>query len=440
MRKICLAALWLFSALGVKSQEKDTLTLEDRIQNLEIKSATHSSFLEQLNKLKITGFIQAQFQVAQNEGISSFEGGNFAANVDKRLFVRRGRVKFAYDGNMTKYVLQVDVTEKGVNIKDAYVRFTEPWTKWISLQAGVHDRPFGFEVQNADVLRESPDRGRMSQILFPNEKDMGAKIEINPVASSPLHIFKLEAGLYNGIGTVSTSTGTGPDFDKFKDFIGRLSFAKANKNETVKYSGGISYYSGGFRPGNDTLYQMGTVVSGDKGFVIGNTHLLSSKAKRQHFGIDGQVSFDNPIGITTLRGEYIAGKQSGSSSSTAPPTTQPTGYAYLRNFNGGYFYLVQALGTSKNSIVVKYDFYNPNKDATQAKVGLAGTKTGTADIKYQTWGFGWLYKWDENIRLTAYYAVVKNSATNYISSSDLTKNFTRDIKDNVFTLQVQYKF
>lgn len=46
-------------AMLAKSQETDTLTLEDRVQNLETQSATHSSLLEKLNKLKITGYIQA---------------------------------------------------------------------------------------------------------------------------------------------------------------------------------------------------------------------------------------------------------------------------------------------------------------------------------------------------------------------------------------------
>ena len=41
--------------------------------------------------------------------------------------IRRGRVKFAYEGKLTQFVLQIDATEKGVSLKDAYVNFKDPW-------------------------------------------------------------------------------------------------------------------------------------------------------------------------------------------------------------------------------------------------------------------------------------------------------------------------
>lgn len=432
MRKIYLALVLLISVFSARSQDEgDSLTLEQRVKKLEEKNTGLESAIDVLKKIKITGYIQAQYQVAQSDNIISYAGGDFGPNIDKRFAVRRGRLKFVYDGSNTKYVMQFEANEGGVSIKEAYVKVTEPWSNWVSLQAGIQDRPFGHEVGISSSSIESPERGRLSQMFFNSEEDLGAQLIINAPKISPLNFLTLQGGFFNGLAP------NVKDFDKFKDFIGRLSFAKTNKKETVKYSGGISYYNGGFRPANDTLYK----ITGNNTFTITNTRLLSSKAKREHYGVDAQLSFENPVGLTTLRAEYIAGKQSGTSTagsgaykSTATPLAQPTsGYTYLRNFDGAYFYFVQAFNKSKFSVVAKYDWYNPNKNVDQSKIGTAGTKTSAADLKYSTLGLGLIYRWSENVKFTAYYDIVKNESTTLTG-------YKSDIKDNVFTLRVQFKF
>lgn len=431
MAKLLLSIIGFFLAGITIGQNRDSLILEERVQMLESKSLISESAIEKLNKLKITGYIQAQYQVAQTDSISSFSGGDFSGGIDKRFRVRRGRIKFTYEGNLARYVLQIDANERGVGIRDANVRVTEPWTKWFSLQVGVQDRPFGFEVGYSSSQFESPERGRMSQILFPDESDLGARIEINAPKTSNWNFLKLEAGFFNGTNPVSS------DFDKYKDFIGRLSFIKTNKKETIKYSGGVSYYDGGYRPGNKNLYTVVQLPSGEKGFTLSNNSLAI--AKRQYWGTDAQVSFESPMGYSILRGEYIAGEHAGSATRVYVPTTQPSGDTYLRKFDGAYFYYIQALGNSKNSIVIKYDWFNPNKKVDQSKIGIAGTRTSAADIKFSTLGLGWLYRWDENVKFTVYYDIVKNESTQ-LNLGAPQVNYTGDVKDNVLTLRVQFKF
>jgi hypothetical protein len=425
MKKIYLAGIFLITSILVKAQDADTLSLEERIQKLEASTSEHKSLLDQLWKLKITGYVQAQYQVAQSDNITSYEGGNFGTNIDKRFQVRRGRIKFTYDGNLTKYVLQFEATEGGVSIKEAYAKVTEPWSQWVSLQAGVQTRPFGNEVLYSSSSLESPERGRMSQILFNSEEDLGAQIIINPPKTSPYNFLTLQGGFFSAVGPKAV------DFDKFKDFIGRLSFAKSNKTESVKYSGGISYYNGGFRPATNKLYE----ITGSDTFAITNTNLQATKAKREHYGVDAQLSFLNPLGLTTIRAEYITGKLAGTTSYGYNMTAAPSGDTYLRKFDGAYLYFIHAIANSKISVLAKYDWYNPNKDIDQSKIGTKGntaaTKTTAADVKYGTLGLGLLYRWDANVKFSAYYAIVNNS------TNSVTKG---DIKDNVFTLRVQYKF
>ena len=147
--------------------------------------ARYGQEIDLLKRIKVSGYIQAQFQIADSSGQQSYAGGNFATGVDKRFAIRRGRVKFQYDSQLnskgwstSQYVFNFDVSEKGLAIKDLYAKITDPCIGWVSLTAGMQNRPFGNEIGYSSSLRESPERGRMSQIIFPGERDLGAMITI----------------------------------------------------------------------------------------------------------------------------------------------------------------------------------------------------------------------------------------------------------------------
>ena len=121
------------------------------------------------DRLDITGYLQPQFQVAQEKGAHSYNGGDFATHVNNRFMLRRGRVRFDY-GHLNKneelsvyFVFQVDGTERGVFIRDFWGRIFEHKWQVFSFTIGMFARPFGYEVNLSSVDRESPERGRMSQ-------------------------------------------------------------------------------------------------------------------------------------------------------------------------------------------------------------------------------------------------------------------------------------
>src|SRR5690242_5184779 len=68
-----------------------------------------------LKRIKITGWIQAQYQWAEEKGAANFDGGNFAKESDQRFMIRRGRVKFTYTQKLTQFALQINASERGVN-------------------------------------------------------------------------------------------------------------------------------------------------------------------------------------------------------------------------------------------------------------------------------------------------------------------------------------
>ena len=88
------------------------------------------SIYKKYDRVGITGYIQPQYQIAQEKGIKSFSGGDFPPNVSNRFMLRRGRLRFDYahftdDGlPLLQFVFQFDGTERGVFIRDFWGRAT----------------------------------------------------------------------------------------------------------------------------------------------------------------------------------------------------------------------------------------------------------------------------------------------------------------------------
>src|SRR5437764_4444610 len=126
-RKLTSLLIAISALFMMKAQAQETP--ENPLDTLTRSVAAIRSELDVLKRIKLSGYVQSQFQVADSAGISSFAGGDFPANVDKRFKVRRAEFKTMYDNGKTNIVANIDVTQNGVNIKDAYGRFTEQWLK-----------------------------------------------------------------------------------------------------------------------------------------------------------------------------------------------------------------------------------------------------------------------------------------------------------------------
>ena len=226
MKKFLLTVIFGVALSGFlfAQDEQDTTTTTPEEQIAEVKGSVEGmnetllemkSVLDALKKIKISGYIQAQFQSAESDGANSvYQGGVFPSTTHNRFMIRRGRIKFNYDNDLTQYVLQLDATERGVSLKDAYISIKDPWLKTFGLTGGVFDRPFGFEISYSSSMRESPERSRLFQTLFPGERDLGAKLEITP-QDGFFSFLNFKGGLFTG-------NGVNPETDNAKDFIGRL--------------------------------------------------------------------------------------------------------------------------------------------------------------------------------------------------------------------------
>lgn len=387
--------------------------------------------LNKLKRLKITGYLQPQYQYIDSAGAPSFAGGDFVNGTSKyysRIMMRRGRFKFTYDYQNVRLMINTDVTEKGLFMRETYIKVTDKWLKMFSLTAGLLQDQFGFELTQSSSERETPERARYNQTLFPTERDLGIFGTLEFPKSSALNGLKLDVAVMNG------SAGVASEFDSHKDFSGRLQYKKTAKNEKVEFAVGASYYYGGYRTGSVKDYNSNTLANGDQGFEFApDTANYNRVAHRIYMGADAQVSVDWKVGITTLRAEYIMGEQPGTDKSTRSIGTAPTSSIYHRSFDGAYFYLIQNIGQSKFQVVAKYDWYDPNVKISGTEIGKSGTNTKIGDIRFDTYGFGVTYRMNTYVKLIAYYDIVKNEST-------LISGYGKDITDNVMTVRMQFKF
>lgn len=437
MKKSFLLSILLFTFFIKTNAQEDTSKvtpeelkakieeLKGQVEGLNETYLETKATVDALKKIKFSGYIQTQVQSTEVDGAATFAGGNFASNMHNRIMVRRGRLKLTYDNDLTNYVLQIDATERGLGLKDAYMLIKEPWLKSFAFKGGVFDRPFGFEIGYSSSARETPERARIFQTLFPGERDLGISFEYTPYV--PFEDF---LGYFNFKGGFFAGNGVAAEVDNQKDFIGRLGFQLPFYDVNLAIDGGLSIYTGGVK-----------LASSKSIFTVNNstlatTDLKTTYADRNYLGLDLQVYYALPLlGNFSLRGEYISGKQpGGSASSSSSPTALQTGDLYLRNFSGYYLNYVQNLG-DKNQFVLKYDVYDPNINVEADQIGaVAAAKLGSGDIKYTTLGVGLIHYWDDNIKFVLYYDSVSNE------TSSKLPGFNSDLKDNVLTLRIQYRF
>jgi len=415
------------------TNENDSLKDHDRINKI------YSIF----KGVKISGYLQAEYQyffIPKSIGgatpyFATFSGGNFPGRwSNNRFMIRRGRIKISHTTKYTEGAISIDATERGVGVKDLYIKGTEPFLGAFSLCVGIQYRPFGFELDYSSSLRETPERSRVFQTIFPYERDLGGILSFQMPEKSVIHFLKIDVGLLNG-NAINYET------DSHKDWAGRLRISNPIKSKFIDYNIGFSAYFGylnhignvdGTGITHKWLFRMGTIsdtasYGGIKGFVIDSTfgtdkndsvknyqlQTLGAKINRRYLGCDAQLSFNFPWGKTTLRGEYIWGIQPAlmyntltdyymyngmtSFSPTGPvnslsfPNFSPpqANYAvavkptenfhhtFVRNFRGFYLYFIQDILKTGHQIVVKFDYYDPNIKVNGKEIDIYYYKKGT---------------------------------------------------------------
>jgi hypothetical protein len=426
--------------------DEKVAVIKDKVEGLNESYLETKSTVDALKKIKVSGYIQAQYQVADVMGVLSLNSVK-SPLVRQAFYIKRGRLKTTYDAGLSKYVLELDATQDGVGIKDAFASFTEPWMKALSLTVGSMDRPFGYEVSYSSSQLESPERSKVIGYLFPKEKDLGAMLEFSR-EDGALSFLNVKAGVYNGMTNILNEN------NDYKDVIGRIGFKAPFKEIGFAVDGGFSGYQGKVVATDST--------GGGRTFTMDdNSHEWAMTANqkkaamtRQYIGGDIQLFYATPgIGGTCIKGEYIQGKhptKSGSDDFYNSSSFPSTDAVYNRKIMGWYAYFIQNIDPVLQ-LVVKYDYFDPNTKAA-ANDFTTSTTTGAvgltaADLAWSTWGFGVIcyVPWSNNVRCMAFYEIPKNEkldAGKLSATSSLYKytSYSSATNVNLLTLRVQYKF
>lgn len=449
--KKSISILFLFLLLMVvKSNAQEPTvseklsTVDDKVNGLLERVANDEADLSKLTKIKVSGYIQAQYQ--------NFESPTLLSTSQNYFSLRRVRIKFTYEAaDGVKFVLQPDFSPGSVSLKDAYVVLNDRWTKAFSLTAGKFNR-LNYEVEYSSSQREMPERSAVIRALYPGERAIGAKLEYNPV-NVPIH---MQLAVFNGSEDLKITNAAGvninsnenKDFDNFKDVMARVTY-----NLKLGNFGGLDFgahgYFGALR--SNALKTLSSDYTTVKDIKIGDP------LSKNWLGAEFQL-FADILGGLSVKGEYLAGKNA---TVGYAPAAGAAGVAnFQNNFAGYYLYFIKNLG-KKNQFAIRYDYYDPNTDIKGSDVAVKGfTSTdpatlkskmsGKSDLATSTLGLAFHHYFDDNIRITLGYDIVNNEKVGtagkvvdtYTTNAGVSKtqDWSEHINQNVFTLRIQAKF
>ena len=415
MKKLlAIGILTVISVYGYsQTQQLDSLKEvvdrhEGKLNALDDRVLVNESDLAKLNKIKVSGYIQAQWE-SYGADLEKSNGYN------NTFYVRRARIKFTYEPlDGIKFVLQPDFSTGNIVLKDAYAVVNIPKLKNWTLWAGQMNRP-DYEVEYSSSQREVMERSRFIKALYPGEREIGAKLEYTGTKIPLKFQLMIMNGNYNG-PSAQSSVQNAKDVDSKKDLMGRLVYSIKIPGAGIGIDLGPNFYYGG------------NLSKNNKYFKNSDGTLDSLKSVWKYLDknwIGGEVQiFADILGGTALKAEFASGINSVPSAVAATSTraqllASPSLY---NNFFGYYLYFIKNIGP-RNQFVVRYDYYDPNTK-------LSGDKAGNS-IYYKTVDLAWQYYLNDNIRISLQYEM----PTNEKNASNPT-----DKKDNMFTVRVQAKF
>ncbi|MBE3086063.1 MAG: hypothetical protein IMZ64_07595, partial [Bacteroidetes bacterium] len=320
-----LLAIAIFTVVSIygysQTQKVDSLKEvierhEGKINALDERVLVNEADLGKLNKIKISGYIQAQWESYDKDLVKTNESNN-------TFFIRRARVKFTYEAlDGVKFVLQPDFSTGSLSLKDAYAVVNIPKLKDFTLWAGQFNRP-DYEVEYSSSQREVLERSRVIRAIYPGEREIGVKLEY--IGSTiPL---KLQLMALNGNFTGSQAK----DADSKKDLMGRVVYSVKLPAAGIGIDFGANGYLGGNRA-KTNKYIVNTMG-------VADSINVGDYLDKNWVGGEIQI-FADILGGLAVKGEYMSGVNSTASTiaSTATMAQQKANPNKIKNFSGYYIY------------------------------------------------------------------------------------------------------
>jgi hypothetical protein len=382
------------------ADERDA-SLEARLDSLGAEVRALRAARPAAAPLRITGFVQARWETAENSADTIEVSGGEAVTANRNRFaIRRARLKATYEeasiGRGVVYVNAGDSRE--VELLEAYVTLLDPWTDdhRHALTIGQQNVPFGFDLEYSASSQELLERSQAERTLFPGERDRGIVLESRwtPWATTSL-------GVFNGTTIGEDSRFVAADPNGNKAVVGRLRITQG------PVTAAVSGYAA----------RAATPLTG--------ADVITDKTR---FGADAQARYElRGIGGGEVRGEVFFGRQTNPDSVNALTTASgddllPVAGAdpahFATDVAGGYVVWIQSFAR-RYSFAARYDVYDPNTDAdndrfARATLALHG-------------------RYGSHVRASVAYEIPDTERTSATGTFE-------DPHDNRWTVQFQHKF
>ena len=410
---------------------KETVDMHSmKFSGLDEQLSTMQSTLDKVAKIKISGYIQAQYETYDvwNSGLHGVNPVTGAPPSTNTFSLRRARVKFTYEAlDGVKFVLCPNFEIDRVRLTDVYVQLNDRWLHTFSLWVGLFNRPT-YEVEFSSASREFAERSLMTRTLYPQERDQGAKLEANLETKYNIPL-KIQVAVLNGNFGTGAAANQVKDVDNTKDVMARAVYSLKLPNKGL----GIDFGGLGYFGNNKIVTQTATPAkfTDENGTIF--TPKVGDNLKKQWFGAEMQVYYDF-LGGMSLKTEYINGTMTGFKAGDFPSqvNTLFTLNNKVRKIEGYYISLIKNVGKN-HELSARYDVFDPNTKKSGNQVATID------DLKFHNWTFAYQYFFDENIKIMLSYTMPINekSANPGITNPDFANV---DHIDNTLTLRFQARF
>jgi Phosphate-selective porin O and P len=353
-----------------------------------------------------------------------------------RFLIRRARLRADVDWKWVAGGMELDGNT--VNGPQARLIGAEASFKWrhsdpkqppyVMATFGLFKTPFGFEIQQSDRDRLFLERSNLERALFPGEYDLGFRVQ------GGWRFVRWQLAAMNG-DPVGERAFPGRDPNQSKDFVGRVGIDATFRGRLRIAAGFSADYGQGFHKGvpasKDTLTwrdvnEDGAVQLNEIQVIRGASALPSANFSRYAVGGDLVVALQVPrLGELTLYGELVSATNLDRATLIADPVASARDLREL----GFYVAATQEL-TRYGMIGVRYDRYDPDRDANDQRGGVEVPKDST----YSTVAIAGAVEWPGYGRLVIEY----DHNTNPLGRTRDGRPTT--LADDALTLRAQVQF
>jgi hypothetical protein len=380
--------------------------------------------------ITLGGYLQSQYE-SHEDSVDQLQQGGTPLNQD-RFSIRRLRVNVTGEWQYAAMAVELDAnTTNGpqVDLRKAEVSLqyrpdrTRP--PIVMATMGQFDVPFGYELVESPRTRMFMERSTASRAWFPGEPDLGFRL------AGAASFFRWTIAALNG-EPLGEKTGFAlVDPNKGKDAVFRLG-VDTHPLEDLTVAADVSALRGlGFHAGTDAtsagiqwkdLNEDGVIQPYELIPVPGAAATPSQNFDRWAVGLDLRVHVRTRLGVTKIYAEGTVASNLDRGLYVADPTLTGVDQREL-----GYVIGLQQDVTKWGIVGLRYDYYDPNFDALDKRLG----KLLPFSEAISTWSPMIGLVLPERAKLLLQYDVIRNA---YARTN---VGVPTNLKDNTLTLRLQ---